>query len=336
MKAFDGLTKRGRARRLRIIAWKAIAAYDIDVARLRLVNNEANCTFRVDASDGSAYALRINLPAMRSAAEIRSELTWQEALWRDTEIAVPRPIRAQDGDLVVEASDDGVPEARLCNLSSWVYGTTFSRSRSEENFARLGTLAAALHLHGESFEPPEGFTVPTLDAAIPPDRPDALIEGGRVNELSEDARALIIEMDGAIGRELARLFGSKLRPRLIHGDLHWWNVLVYRGSLRPIDFEDCVWGYPIQDIAITFYYVLWDERFPAFLEAFRLGYESIQPWPEEYDGQLDLLLGQRALDLLNLLLTSPYPDEQELIPEFTDIIDITYRPHFDRWKSLRK
>ena len=335
MRPFDQLTKYGRARRLRRIAWRAIEAYDIDVVRLRLVNNEANCTFRVDASDGSSYALRINLPAMRSAAEIRSELTWQEALWTDTDIAVPRPIRARDGDLVVAASDLGVPEERLCNLSSWVYGKTFSRSRSDENFVRLGRLAAALHRHGEAFDPPAHFTVPLLDAAIPPDRPNALIEGGLVNDLPVDARTLIIEMNDVLTRELARLFRPGQRPRLIHGDLHWWNVLVYRGSLRPIDFEDCVWGHPIQDIAITFYYVLWDERFPAFLGAFRRGYESIQPWPEKYEGQLDLLLGLRALDLLNLLMTSPYPDERELIPEYTRIIHKTYRPHFDRWKSLQ-
>jgi Ser/Thr protein kinase RdoA (MazF antagonist) len=334
VKSFDRLTKLGRARRLREVAWQALEAYDLDVARVRLVNNESNCTFRVDAADGSSYALRINLPGMRTREEIHSELVWQEALRRDTDIAVPKPIRARNGDLVVEVSGDGVPETRCCNLSGWVYGATLSRSRTPGNFNLLGRLAARLHRHAATFEPPPGFDVPTLDATIPPGPPDVLFEGGEVNRLPDCARSIIIEMKGALDDELRRTYQAEQQPQLIHGDLHWWNVLVYRGTLHPIDFEDCAWAFPIQEIAITFYYVLWDARFPIFLEAFRRGYGQFQPWPEEYAGQLELMMGQRALDLLNLLMASPYANERELIPEYVEIINQTYRPHFERWKSL--
>jgi Ser/Thr protein kinase RdoA (MazF antagonist) len=334
VKPFDSLTKIGRARRLRRIALKALDAYALDVSSIRMINNEANCTFRIDTTDGNAYALRVNLPNMRSAAEICSELVWQEALWSDTDIAVPRPIRTRDVGLVVEASAPGVPEPRLCNLSSWVYGRTLSRSKSEAIFAKLGSLAAQLHQHGAAFQPSEAFSVPTLDTVIPHGRPDVLFEGGEINKLPAGARSLILEMRSALDAELARIFAPGQPRQIIHGDLHWWNVLVYRGTLQPIDFEDCVWAAPIQDIAITFYYVLWDERFRAYLDAFRQGYERIQPWPEAYAGQFELMMGQRALDLLNLLLSSPYANERELIPEFVDIIDRTYRPHFEHWRSL--
>jgi len=334
LRAFDSLTKLGRARRLRAVAWNALDAFGLDVTRLRLVNNEANCTFRVDAADGRSYALRINLPGMRTRAEIRSELTWQEALWNDADIAVPQPIRARDGDLVVEASGGGVPATRLCNLSSWVDGRTLSRTRTPANFNRLGRLAARLHQHAATFNPPPGFDVPRLDTVIPPGRTDALFEGGEVNTLSARARSIVLELQAALERELGCMFRTGAKPHLIHGDLHWWNVLAYRGTLHPIDFEDCAWAFPVQEIAITFYYVLWDGRFAEFLDAFRGAYESVRPWPEAYTGQLEMMLGQRALDLLNLLMISPYANERALIPEYVDIIEWTYRPHFERWQAL--
>lgn len=334
MRSFDSLTKYGRARRLRGVAMDALRHYDLDVARIRLVNNESNCTFRVDCAGGSIYALRINLPGMRSGAEIRAELVWQEALWQDTDIAVPRPIRTRDGDLVVEARGEGIPETRLCNLSSWVYGRTLSHSRTPGNFRKLGVLSARIHEHGRRFIPPEGFAVPKLDRVIPKGRPDVLFDGGQIDGLPRESVDLMREMNEALETDLQRLFHPAATAQLIHGDLHWWNVLLYRGTLQPIDFEDCVFAFPIQEIAITFYYVLWDGRFADFLSAYREGYESVAGWPEDFPGQFELLMGQRALDLVNLLMTSPYANDRELIPEFVDIIDTTYREHFQRWRSL--
>ena len=51
--------------------------------------------------------------------------------------------------------------------------------------------------------------------------------------------------------------------RILHNDLHQWNVRIYRGRLSPIDFEDLMWGWPVQDIATTLYYHLdngYDDR----------------------------------------------------------------------------
>ena len=40
-------------------------------------------------------------------------------------------------------------------------------------------------------------------------------------------------------------------PHLLHGDFHPNNILVWRGRLTPIDFQDALWGFEMQDIAIT-------------------------------------------------------------------------------------
>ena len=59
--------------------------------------------------------------------------------------------------------------------------------------------------------------------------------------------------------------------RIIHGDLHQWNVRNARGVLSPIDFEDLMLGWPMQDIATTLYY--FDaENISALRDAFQTGY----------------------------------------------------------------
>ncbi len=333
MKTFDQLTMRGRARRLRRVARKALDAYDIDVKRMRLVNNISNCTFRVDATGGRSYALRINLPGMRSIEEVRSELLWQEAICRDTDIAAPAPARTRTGDLVIIAAAEGVPEPRICNVSSWVRGIQFSLSKTPDNFRRLGILMAKLHDHGASFTPPSGFSVPKLDTPLSPELPDLIFNDNPDFEILPGALALMIEIRAALDAELQRLYRAG-NPHVIHGDLHLWNVLVDRRTLHPIDFEDCALGFPIQDIAITFYYLMRDERFADFLSAYRSGYETLRTWPEEYPGQFNLLLGQRALELVNLLLNSTFQEDRAIIPEYIDIVVSAYRQHFERWRSL--
>lgn len=336
MKPFESLTTRGRARRLRGIALNALHAYDLDVERVRLINNVSNCTFRVDTADGSSYALRINLPGLRSAAEIRSELTWQEAICRETDIPAPLPVRTRSGDLVVEAEAPGVPELRLCNLVTWVRGTTLRRWAAPRYFRKLGRLSAELHAHGASFEPPEDFSLPRLDTDLPDTMPDLLRSGERPAEINTESFALVQQVRDALAAELERLYTPDSRLQVIHGDLHWWNVLVYRSRLHPIDFEDCAWAFPVQDIAITFYYLLRHPDYEALTTAFRAGYEEYRPWPEEYEGQVDLFIGQRALDLINLLLNSTYVEDRELIPHFVENLSRYYWPLFECAVALRQ
>jgi Ser/Thr protein kinase RdoA (MazF antagonist) len=65
-------------------------------------------------------------------------------------------------------------------------------------------------------------------------------------------RELIHEVAAAAKQVLQELAQSTPDRILIHGDLHPYNVHVARGCLYVLDFEDVLFGYPVQDIAITF------------------------------------------------------------------------------------
>src|SRR3712207_5927809 len=113
MKAYATLSRRGQLGRLRRLAQRALAAYGIEQARLKLLRHEHNTTWRVDAG-AERYVLRINRPYSLTVAAIRSEMAWLAALGRDTELSVPQPVAARDGSFYVQADAPGVPEPRTC------------------------------------------------------------------------------------------------------------------------------------------------------------------------------------------------------------------------------
>ena len=105
--------------------------------------------------------------------------------------------------------------------------------------------------------------------------------------------------------------------RLLHGDFHVWNVLVHRGDLAAIDFEDLMWGWPIQDIGTALYYLFHRPDFATVRDGFRRGYEQVAPWPETRPGDLETFIAGRALVLANDVLQMAPDTLGDLdVPEF--------------------
>ena len=90
--------------------------------------------------------------------------------------------------------------------------------------------------------------------------------------------------------------------RVIHNDLWHGNINVYRSRLHPLDFEDTIWGHPVQDIAMALQDLMTDVRpmdYDPLMGAFRDGYESIAPWPERYEGEIDTFRAGRMIWVAN-------------------------------------
>jgi Ser/Thr protein kinase RdoA (MazF antagonist) len=92
-------------------------------------------------------------------------------------------------------------------------------------------------------------------------------------------------------------------PHLLHGDVTPANAVVTRdGTVVPIDFQDLVVGFDVQDLAITLAAL---RRFPEgelLAEAFQVGYASVRPWPDLPPELLESLIAARALHQINLTL----------------------------------
>jgi Ser/Thr protein kinase RdoA (MazF antagonist) len=81
------------------------------------------------------------------------------------------------------------------------------------------------------------------------------------------------------------------------------NVIVSpRNGLVPIDFQDTVLGFDIQDLSITISAL---RRWPGsdrLVDAFRSGYCEHRTWPDASPALLDSLIAARGLQQMNLTL----------------------------------
>ena len=321
MKPYSSLTVRGQARRLRKLALNALTHYELDVARLRLIINDMNGIFRIDTRDGYKYILRVTMPeGGQNLDHVAAEMDWLTALAHDTDISVPSPLPARDGSLVVEAGASGVPEARLCEIFSWVEGKDIADDMSVVNISKLGELMAGLHTHALTYRPPTDLSLLRFDRVFPFPEPVVLFDEA-FSPLFPAERRVIYEKTIAWAQaSIDRLKASGEPMRIIHGDLHQWNVLNRRGVLSPIDFEDLMLGWPVQDIATTLYHFD-TKNFAELRAAFEEGYTRHSPWAERHAGEIDSFIAARGVGLANFVLNDPNPAWREQTGEFIEHVE---------------
>ena len=161
----------------------------------------------------------------------------------------------------------------------------------------MGALMARLHQHGAAFQPPVGFTRQRMDRVLARGEEDTLsrdLDDGLFAPRERDIlRAAVHRVDAAFGH----LYGGPSELQVIHNDLHHENIMRYRGRLHPFDFEDTVWGYRVQDIAMALLDLAFAMRHEVYVEyaaAFGDGYARVAPWPED-DGLIDAFRVGRLL-----------------------------------------
>jgi Ser/Thr protein kinase RdoA (MazF antagonist) len=300
MRDFYQLTPSGRARRVRRVAVRALESYDLGVRTVRLLTNETNGVFRIDATDGQRYVLRVGRGGTigHSSAQVRSEVEWLMALARDTDLRVRVLVPNAVGGMVTQVEVDGVPGARDCVLFRWLSGRPLDRALTRPNLVAYGTLAARLHEHAGTFRPSPEFSIVRYDRVFPFDQPVVLFDPALAISVSEAQRAVFKAATERVQGTI-EILRRREPMRVLHGDLHRWNVLVDRAGVSAFDFEDLTWGWPVQDLAIALYYLAWEDGYPDLLAAFRTGYEGIRPWPDETGTEIDTFIAGRALVLAN-------------------------------------
>ena len=213
------------------------------------------------------------------------------------------------------------PEPRLCAIFTWVPGTDLARHISPLNISRLGELMAGLHAHALTYQPPVGLSLLRFDHVFPFPEPVVLFDEPYAVLFPPERRAIYQKAIAWAQSAINRLNASAVPMRILHGDLHQWNVRYYRGLLSPIDFEDLMWGWPVQDIATTLYYFIESETYPALREAFQTGYCRHSPWPECYPGEIDAFIAARGLGMVNFVLNDPNPKWSSQAVAFAERIE---------------
>jgi len=290
----------------RALAVRAATALGFPGARLRLLLNGFNVTWRLDAG-GERYALRLTRSGP-TLAHVESELAWVRALARDTALRLSEPVGC------VEL------EGRACVLTRWVTGAQRGKGLTPNMLMAVGRAMARMHQQAEAWTPPEGWSRPVLEDVwlgspsplekLPP----------RSAEVYAEAAARIVPLQRRLLAE---------QRIVLHADLHQGNYRFDPGhDVGVLDFDDCALGHPAQDIGISCYYL---QRFPRCAElsaALERGYREIRGWPTDPETHAALLNG-RMLGMTAAFMAHPSPAFHaytlRLLPGWTE--------RLERWLS---
>jgi Ser/Thr protein kinase RdoA (MazF antagonist) len=289
---------------------KALGSYPLEIKEVSLVNNEYNATFKVVASNGTQYALRININSPRSISNLKAEIAWVFFLRNDARVPVPHPISTTENQYFVTVDNTSGNSEFKCVLYSWLDGEELGDEPTPEQIHSLGAAMATLHLSSKDFELPAGAELPYFQDPMW-ETEDFLLSSKSV--LEPEAKSLITQALVVIKSEIDELYRQHAQ-QIIHADLHGWNVMWHEGQVAVFDFDDCGIGLPIQDLATAIYYLDTPEQDAALKE----GYASVAPLPEYSESQMQMFMIQRRIILLNYLYETSNEEHRAMIPEYLE------------------
>jgi Ser/Thr protein kinase RdoA (MazF antagonist) len=282
------------------VALQALRSYDVAPQRVRLAAESFNSLFRVTTAS-AVYALRVgSVLQIHPEGTAAVEAAWHHRL-RLQGVCVPDVVANMDGELATLVTDVRAGrKSRVCTLFEWVAGRSLRTRMTERRSAALGRLSARLQQDGAAWSPPGARHVLRADRVLYWRVPDQLAAAGSrfgFGTLFVDALARAQSVVDSLWQSPPH------PPHLVHGDLTPQNVIVSpQSGLVPIDFQDTVRGFEVQDLSFT---VAALRRWPnsdRLTEAFRAGYSECRPWPEVSPALFDSLIAARGLQQMNLTL----------------------------------
>jgi len=225
-----------------------------------------------------------------------------EAMFLDrlaaTQIIAPRNVATTEGDRWTVVTHPGVPTSRVCTLFTWLEGSVLRDRLDEAKMVAAGQLLAELHDGAATI--PQSQEVPAELQAR-----NAIYFGttNLVRSHASEHGSLFREAEARVEQEFEVLWRQPGDQLLLHGDFGPHNILSYRGSLRPIDFQDLRYGFDVHDLGIT----LADLRraTPRMVQPFLEGYGRIRALPDLTANQLAIHAAARSLNIMNLALLAP-------------------------------
>lgn len=271
---------------------EAMDRYGISKGRIQSL--DAFESFIYEYQRGSeAYILRIGHSSRRSENLILGEVDWINTL-AGGGVPVARAILSENGNLV-EAIQDGqggnfmvTAFVKARGQRPWEAGWTPLR------YQAYGRLLGSMHALSVDYRPPN-------PAWKRPDWNDEMMDFvGRFLPASE---TLVKEKYQILVKHLLNLPKDRSSFGLIHQDAHESNLLMdEEGNLTLFDFDDCVYSWYINDIAIVLFYIAQDAKDPPafaceFLTHFLRGYAQAYRLEPRWLREISNFLKLREIEL---------------------------------------
>lgn len=297
----DASRKQAEATRLVSLAERVLRRYPFEVTEVLHLATHSNVLYRVVTDAGHQMVLRVGTPHANSRSNIEVEVSWLDAILRDTNLDVVRPIRTGAGELIVDEFDDSLEKERSCVLFTWIPGQPMALGSGPFAYRLLGEMCASLQAHGRTWIPPLRSRLRTWDEVFYyEDGSDpVIIDHPLYGHFFDGARMRVIAAAMELAQEVIAESYAGTRPQIVHGDLHEWNVHMSSSRLFAFDFEDVMMALPAQDASICLYSSRTSDRSADVRAAFRKGFETVAPWPLADERQLDGFHAARQVMLMN-------------------------------------
>jgi Ser/Thr protein kinase RdoA (MazF antagonist) len=289
------------ASRLLPLARRVLKRYAFETREVDHLVTHSNVMYRVVTRSGEQLCLRVGTPHSNTRTNMEVEVAWLDALARETDLDVVRPVRTRFGNLIVDELDPELGEERSCVLFSWIPGTPLASGSGTFGYRLLGRMLAALQQHGRNWLPPQVGQMRRWDRVFyyDPEINAEIITDPRYGHLFSFPRQRVIARATDLATDVILRSWAGGGTQVVHGDLHEWNVHMVGSRLFAFDFEDVMLALPAQDVAISLYSSRLKANHHEIVKAFRKGYEEIAPWPVIDEAQLAGFHAARQIMLMN-------------------------------------
>ncbi len=321
MQTFGEMNQEDQVNYIQSLVPALAGEFELDVKEIENVNLGFNATFKVTTTSDQVYALRININSKKQASELAAEVQWLQRIEKLDSLHAPVPLQSKSGEYFGSVWSDAVEQDLLCLAYPWIDGTIPGDEPTTEDFLQLGRNMAYLHISTLDWMPTDGASMPYLNTTLlssTSNMPDERID----TELYTMIQDLTQKSDKVHER-----LSAATTLQAIHADLHSDNVVKQLNGIQVvIDFDDCGIGFPLQDFAISTFYLRGDNAFEQYVFE---GYSEIRPVPTFNEEDFELLLVSRQIVLLNDLLKVTTAEEREFVPTYLEYTKKRFQHFYD-------
>ncbi len=175
------------------------------------------------------------------------------------------------------------------SVVTWLAGEVRrpGRGAGRATLFRIGQALGRIHQFSETFDPPDGFDLPTWDVATMMDT-----EGRSLIEATL-YRRLVDPLVERARERFAQLPATPVTYGVLHNDFVLLNCLHSGRQTSVIDFDDSGWGFYLQDLGGLLGNLKDYRNYRVLRRWFVDGYESVRPFPSADERDLELMIALR-------------------------------------------
>ena len=317
--ASDRALALGETPPLTLLANASLSLWDVpEHAKARLINVAENSTYLIEAESGFKSVLRVHRENYHTELAIRCELAWMNALAESGEIRTPEVIPGKDGMYVQRNRNSQIPNERFMVMFKFLEGAHPDEDQDlASQFEKLGEIAARAHNHSIGWERPRPFERLTWDLNTILGPKPIWGKWGDAPNVTPGIAALLECLEATLRNRIARFGKGPEHFGLIHSDMRLANLLIHRGNIHLIDFDDCGIGYFLYDFAAGVSFIEDSPQIPELKSSWLVGYRRIRQLPRSDEEEMDSFVMLRRLALLAWIGSHiEAPEPQRLAAEF--------------------